>query len=80
MSTNDPIHRQEVELRLENVEQRLENKLDRLISAVSLLETSLNSKIESTRQDLTWLTRITMGVLFLLLGIVVAAAIKWVLH
>jgi tetrahydromethanopterin S-methyltransferase subunit G len=84
MSMNDPISRNEVELRLENVEQRLENKLDRVIAAIEILSNHTDAQIQSLRQeirqDIAWLSKLTLGVFFLLMSILVAAAIKWMMH
>jgi hypothetical protein len=69
MSINDPYSRTESDLKFENIEQRLENKLDRVLMA-----------IEISNKDIAWLTRVTMGVLLLLLGILVTSAVKWMFH
>ena len=69
MSANDPIPRQEVELRLENVEQRIENKLDRVIFAIDLLSSNSRQEIELVRIDMRWMKGLMFAILALLLGL-----------
>ncbi len=59
----------EVDLKLENLEQRLDSKLDRILAKMDVFEAKF-----------TFLQWLTGGTFFLLLGILITAALKVLSH
>jgi tetrahydromethanopterin S-methyltransferase subunit G len=60
----------EIDLKYENIEQRIEHKLDRVLSEVA-------NGFKLIDKDISWLKWLTGGTFFLLISIVVAAAIRF---
>ena len=91
MSANNPYSRDESDLKLENLFQRFQIDIARrdeqfmeefrkIDASFRLMDRDISALRQENRQDIAWLTRLVMGILLLLLSIIVAAAIRWVVH
>jgi hypothetical protein len=70
----------EMDSRLETVEERIDNSLNRMIAEIREGFLKIDKRFELVDKDIAWLSRLTLGVFFLLLGILVPVAIRWMTH
>jgi hypothetical protein len=81
----------ETDSKLDTVEERINNSLNRMIAEIregflkidkrfELVDQRVDKGFELVDKDIAWLSKLTLGVFFLLLGILVPVAIRWVTH